>query len=515
MAYNKILDYWFPKDINIIPKFWFDASPETDKYIVDNFTELLQLAEKHLLNDWKRSVKSHLALIILLDQFSRHIYRGGIDVYKNDLIAYFYTQEFFLDNKDQDLTILEKMMALMPYRHQEKKNTYDLVINYIEKETDPLWDKFKFHTKRKYEEILSKSYIFSRYPFVCKKYECILEYPWSNTMQKPKLDTKIEDIVLTLRKYIVNNINKDKNNIIIVSLSGGVDSMVILYILKMLNIINVVAVHLDYHNRMETGLESEFLFEWCNYMNIPLYYRYIHEGARDEVDREKYEELTKEIRFNIYKKVKNIYHNYNCLGVILGHHKGDLQENVFFNLMKGRTLTDLSVIKEQSEFMGVKVLRLLISHPKSNIFDFAHKYKIPYFKNTTPTWSNRGKYRNTIEPYLIETFGEGILTNLSKISKESDELQHIIRESIIKPYFETIEIKDDGHYLPKTLNQPMTYWKYIIHEWCHRNKLPVVSHKLIVLLHEKMYSSYKIIINCSATLKITVMTNYLIISFKQ
>jgi tRNA(Ile)-lysidine synthase TilS/MesJ len=249
-------------------------------------------------------------------------------------------------------------------------------------------------------------------------------------------------------------------------------------------------------------------------MNIPLYYRYIHEGTRDELDREDYEELTKQIRFNIYKKVSNLYCNYNCIGVILGHHKGDLQENVFFNLMKGRTLTDLSVIKEQSEIMGVNILRLLLSHPKSDIFDFAHKYKIPYFKNTTPIWSNRGKYRNTIEPYLIETFGEGVLTNLSKISKESDELQHMIKESIIKPYFKTIEIKENEHYLPKTLNQPLTYWKYIIHEWCHRNKLPIISHKLIVLLHEKMYYTFKTIINCSDTLKITVIGDYIIISFK-
>ena len=515
MAYHKILDYWFPKDANTIPKFWFDASPETDKYIIDNFTELLQLAEKHLLNDWKRSVKGHLALIILLDQFSRHIYRGGIDTYKNDLIAYFHTQEFFVDNKDKDLTILEKMMALMPYRHQEKKHTYDLVINYIQTETDPLWDKFKFHTKRKYEEILSKTESFSRYPFICDKYTSILEYPWSCNMQKPKLDIKIEDIVLTLRKYIINNMNKDKNNLIIVSLSGGVDSMVILYILKMLNIISIVAVHLDYHNRIETGLEAEFLFEWCNFMNIPLYYRYIHEGTREEVDREKYEELTKQIRFNLYKKVRSIYSDYNCLGVVLGHHKGDLQENVFFNLMKGRTLTDLTVIKEQSEIMGVNILRLLLSHPKSDIFEFAHKYRIPYFKNTTPRWSNRGKYREVIQPALIGTFGEGILTNLSKISKESDELQLMIQTNILDPYFKTIEIKENEHYLPKTLNQPLTYWKYIIHEWCHRNKLPIVSHKLIVLLHEKMYYTFKTIINCSATLKITITNDYLIISFTQ
>ena len=511
MNYDKIIDYWFPKDSDTIPKFWFDASPETDTYIINNFSELLNLAENHKLNDWKKTIKGHLALIILLDQFSRHIYRDKIEAHQNDIIAYYFAQEFLTDGKDKNLTSLEKMMVLMPFRHQEKRNTYDFVINYIKNETDPIWDKFKFHTMRKYEQILSNKDIV-KHPFLCVKYTSILEYPWTYTLQKLKLDVKLDNIAITLRKYIINKMKKDRTNFIIVSLSGGVDSMVILYILKMLNVIDVIAVHLDYRNRSETGLEAEFIFQWCNYMNIPLYYRYIHEGNRDSLDREEYEDLTKQIRFNIYKKVISTYPHCNCLGVVLGHHKGDLQENVFFNLMKGRQLTDLSVIKEQSEIMGVNILRLLISHPKSEILDFANKYKIPYFKNTTPKWSNIGKYRNIIEPSLINTFGQGVLTNLSKISNESDELQFIIKTNIIDPYFKTIEIKDDGHYLPKIPGQPLTYWKYIIHEWCYRNKHPIISYKLIVLLHDKMYHNYKTIINCNSTTKISIMNDYLIIS---
>ena len=55
MNYDKIIDYWFPKDTDTIPKFWFDASPETDTYIINNFSELLNLAENHKLNDWKKN----------------------------------------------------------------------------------------------------------------------------------------------------------------------------------------------------------------------------------------------------------------------------------------------------------------------------------------------------------------------------------------------------------------------------------------------------------------------------
>ena len=507
MSYITLLSFWFPKDdLNTIPKFWFDKNPDTDKYIKDNFYNLLKLAENHKLNFWKTNYKGHLALIILLDQFSRHIYRDSIEVYKNDIIALNYAREFFLENRDKDLTILEKIMALMPFRHDETIESYEFVLNYIKNDPtniDPLWDKFKLHTNLKYDQI-KKGIVHDKYSLYGIEFSKILEYSWFKCENKP-VSSNITD---TLKEYLKNNYKY--NNLIIVSLSGGVDSMVILYNLAKLNLCKVVAVHLDYHNRDETGLEAEFLFRFCEVLKIPLYYRYIYEGSRKESDREEYENLTKEIRFNTYKKVQNLYPEYNHLGVVLGHHKGDLQENVFFNLMKGRSLTDLSVIKESSEIMGVKILRLLIKHPKKDIFDFAIKYNIPYFKNTTPSWSNRGKYREIIEPAIIDTFGIGVLNNLSKISNESDELQLIIKSNIIDPYFKTIKVIDNIHYLPITPNQPITYWKYILQEWCHRNKFSQINYRLLSILYNKIYSTYKISICCSEKLKIIIDNNTLI-----
>ena len=119
MSYITLLSFWFPKDdLNTIPKFWFNKNPDTDNYIKENFYNLLKLAENHKLNFWKTNYKGHLALIILLDQFSRHIYRDTIEVYKNDIIALNYAREFFLENRDKDLTILEKIMTLMPFNRQ-------------------------------------------------------------------------------------------------------------------------------------------------------------------------------------------------------------------------------------------------------------------------------------------------------------------------------------------------------------------------------------------------------------
>jgi hypothetical protein len=180
--------------------------------------------------------------------------------------------------------------------------------------------------------------------------------------------------------------------------------------------------------------------------------------------------------------------------------------------MKGRNLTDLSVIKEQSDILGVKILRLLIRHPKSDIFQMAHKNNIPYFKNTTPEWSNRGNMREIIIPSLIKTFGQGVLTNLSKIGQESDELQLMLKQTIIKPYMENIHIIDNTHYLPITPNQPFTYWKYILHEWCHMNKLPIISYKLIGQIYEKIYTGNKVTITCNSKLTILINNSYIIIT---
>jgi tRNA(Ile)-lysidine synthase TilS/MesJ len=182
--------------------------------------------------------------------------------------------------------------------------------------------------------------------------------------------------------------------------------------------------------------------------------------------------------------------------------------------MKGRTLTDLSVIREHSEIMGVKILRPLLSVTKKEIFEIAHLNNFPYFKNTTPSWSNRGKYREIIQPAIIDTFGEGVLTNLSKASQESDELQIMIKNSIIIPYMNTIKIKDNLHYLPKTKDQPFSYWKYIFQEICHKYKLASISHKSLKQIYDKLYLSSSSNITVSSNITITINDDQIILMIK-
>ena len=59
---------------------------------------------------------------------------------------------------------------------------------------------------------------------------------------------------------------------------------------------------------------------------------------------------------------------------------GDVQENVISNLMKGTSVLNIGGMGPVGSINGVAVWRPLLCLPKSDIFDYAHKHGVPYFK---------------------------------------------------------------------------------------------------------------------------------------
>lgn len=115
---KKILDYWFPKDGSADYNKWFIKSKDYDQEIKDKFGDLLKEAEKGKGYGWLVSKDSFVAYIILMDQFSRHIYRGKGDAFKNDKGVLIFTELGFDLYKDE-LKGYEIMFAFMPYMHTE------------------------------------------------------------------------------------------------------------------------------------------------------------------------------------------------------------------------------------------------------------------------------------------------------------------------------------------------------------------------------------------------------------
>ena len=284
------------------------------------------------------------------------------------------------------------------------------------------------------------------------------------------------EIINTVKQFCEDPLNSYTKKYI-VSLSGGVDSMVLITILKILNY-QVVACHINYNNREETNAEQAFLEYWCHSNAIKLYVKTITNIKRANTKRSDYEYESKKIRFDFYKEVLA---KEETDFILLAHHKDDIIENIFANVCRGRYILDLAVIKEQSVINGVIILRPLIDLYKSSILSFAAKYDVPYFKDTTPLWSVRGKFRSKIYPLLEDTFSYNIKSNLLGLSKQAYEWNELVLKQIIEPFLELIVYEENKcvFNVEKYNSHPLCFWNIIFMKLFYRYNYNCPSRKAI------------------------------------
>jgi len=132
-----ILDFWFGeiKDGLIVEdrnKFWFMPNADVDSTIRDKFEDLVRQAGSNKLKSWQSTVKGSLALIILLDQFTRNIYRGFSKAFKYDSIARTICTEGIKNGTDKKLEIIERCFYYLPLEHSENLEDQDRCVKLFE-----------------------------------------------------------------------------------------------------------------------------------------------------------------------------------------------------------------------------------------------------------------------------------------------------------------------------------------------------------------------------------------------
>lgn len=117
ISHQDILNFWFAEENK--PK-WFIADNKFDQLIKDRFSDIHTQAVKGKLSSWNESPESTLALIIILDQFSRNLFRGSPLSFASDKKALEYTKEALSKEFDKKLPSDEMRHFLyMPLMHSE------------------------------------------------------------------------------------------------------------------------------------------------------------------------------------------------------------------------------------------------------------------------------------------------------------------------------------------------------------------------------------------------------------
>jgi uncharacterized protein (DUF924 family) len=111
-----ILSFWFSDKSR--PK-WFATDPSFDAAVSARYGAVLQAAKRGELFRWRETIRGRLAEIIVLDQFSRNIYRGTAAAFECDAQALVLAQEAVRDRTRLELAPDEKAFLYMPFMHSE------------------------------------------------------------------------------------------------------------------------------------------------------------------------------------------------------------------------------------------------------------------------------------------------------------------------------------------------------------------------------------------------------------
>ncbi|HET8904660.1 MAG TPA: DUF924 family protein [Saccharospirillum sp.] len=133
--WQSVLDFWFGDQEPPEPyyqKRWFSGGKETDRQIAERFATEHQRAIEGELNAWLEHPEGRLALIILVDQFSRNLYRGRAEAFAWDPLALQWSQQA-LDNGHLALLGMSgRMFCLMPLMHAEAIECHDVLRQQID-----------------------------------------------------------------------------------------------------------------------------------------------------------------------------------------------------------------------------------------------------------------------------------------------------------------------------------------------------------------------------------------------
>lgn len=122
---NEILAFWFKEQELSAPQIdrrmdkWFGEDPVFDHEIAKQFSNDVERACQGKLDHWAADPHGRLALILLIDQFRRNIYRNTAKAFSMDRLALKLCVEGAMEKKDKGLTPIQKVFFYMPLQHAE------------------------------------------------------------------------------------------------------------------------------------------------------------------------------------------------------------------------------------------------------------------------------------------------------------------------------------------------------------------------------------------------------------
>ena len=241
-------------------------------------------------------------------------------------------------------------------------------------------------------------------------------------------------ILETVKKY--NLIEKD--DVILVAVSGGPDSMCLLD-----NLINlkeelqakeIAVAHLNHMIRQEAKSETEYVEEYCKNKNIKCFVKFVDIIKIAQEQKIGTEEAGRKERYAFFDEVSN---KINANKIAIAHNLNDNAETILMHILRGSGVSGLCGIKPYREG---KFIRPLIKCERSEIEKYCEEKQLnpKLDKSNNDNTYTRNRIRNELIPYIKKEFNPNIIETLDRLSELITDEENYMEKVVAQNYNEIL-----------------------------------------------------------------------------
>lgn len=125
MDAQSVHNFWFKE---LVPEQWFIQSRHLDQTLTERFGAVHKVAARGQLTHWRETIQGRLSEILVLDQFSRHMFRDSAKAFAQDALALELAKAAVVTGQDRNLTIPERAFLYMPFMHSEDLKDHEQAV---------------------------------------------------------------------------------------------------------------------------------------------------------------------------------------------------------------------------------------------------------------------------------------------------------------------------------------------------------------------------------------------------
>lgn len=248
-----------------------------------------------------------------------------------------------------------------------------------------------------------------------------------------------------LENKVENTINKykllEKNEKIVIGVSGGPDSMTLLTILLKLKEkynLSLIVAHINHQIRENAIKDEEYVKEFCQKNNIEIYIKRANVIEKSQKEKKGLEETGREVRYNFFEEVLK---KTNANKIAIAHNLNDNCETIIMNQLRGTGLSGLKGIEPKRG----KYIRPLIEIDRKEIEEYCKKNKINprHDESNDDNTYTRNKIRNIVIPYIKKEFNPNIVNSMNRMAQIVKENEEFLDKEVKKAYNDII-IKEEN-----------------------------------------------------------------------